>query len=95
MSAIRKTLIASALVLSFAAPALAETDNWTMHENMFYAVDTHGKTIAFSRTDKAMAMMSKAHRVPRGTVFFMKGNDLYMMSMNGPNFDRALGAQGN
>jgi hypothetical protein len=100
MSITRKTLIASFIggglaASAFALPANAEGgEGWAMHERMLYAVDMAGHLDSFKMTDKAKGMTGRAHRVPKGTVFFMKDGSLYMMQMNGPNFDRAVGRAG-
>lgn len=100
MSVSRKTLIAATLgaglaASAFALPAHAEGgEGWAMHERMLYAVDMAGHLDSFKMTDKTAGMTGRAHRVPKGTVFFMKDGTLYMMQMNGPTFDRAVGRAG-
>lgn len=88
MSMVRKVLFGAAATLALATPAFAQgAEPWDLKERMAYAVTPSGKMMAMAISDKGMTMMKGAKKVPRGTVFFMRNGELYMMSKGA--FDKA------
>ena len=79
-----KTVLAALAVLSvaFAAPAFAQ-DNMMMKDNMGMMMGPKGEMMMMSKPmDQAMmdAAMKTAQPVPEGTMFFMSGGKMMMMS---------------
>jgi hypothetical protein len=68
---------------------IGDGESWELRDRMAYTVHPTGKMRALPIGDKGMAMMIKrAKPVPRGTVFFTRNGQLYMMRGGGA-YDRA------
>jgi hypothetical protein len=79
MNITRKTLLASALVLGFAAPAFAAGGGLgELETDRFMFVGADGKMSYVTMNEKAKTLMMKdAKPVKTGTVFFRSGGILY------------------
>jgi ABC-type uncharacterized transport system YnjBCD substrate-binding protein len=84
MSDLAKASLVTGMVLTLAAPAWAQGANpWQLEERNAYAVDMQGNMRIYQPNETAMGRMRRgAKRVPRGTIFFMNGGQLYMMQGN-------------
>ena len=78
MNVASKLLLASTLALSFAAPVLAQQENYTLDErNVYLFMD--GKMIHTKVNDATHAMIMKSfHRLKPGTMIYVSGGKLYM-----------------
>jgi len=94
MSLIKSTLVAGGMLLALASSAFAQGggDPWDLKERMGYVLMMDGTMKQMRIGDKGMAMLMKsAKKVPRGTMMFMSGGQLYMVNA-GKMFDKAGGS---
>jgi hypothetical protein len=80
MAARMKMLYAAATALTLATPALAQdVGAWDLAERNAYVLDAKGKTWSMRVSDRGAKMIMRyAKPVPRGTVIFRSGGQLYM-----------------
>jgi hypothetical protein len=77
------------IMIVAATPAFAQQSTpWEMPEGSAQVVDMQGNMKVMKPSDKTMATLKKpAKPVPRGTVFFMNGGQLYMTQGSKSLFD--------
>ena len=85
----RTKILCAAVLLAVATPAFAQDASpWDLRDRNAYVLDMQGKMWSKPISQNGWAMMAKnARAVPKGTVFFMEGGQLYMARAG--LFDRA------
>lgn len=78
-------LLAAAIVVTLAAPAMAQADEampWVLSPDMGYGYTKDGKMLAYRMgTSNAKDLLKGAKKVPKETLFFVGANgQLYMRS---------------
>ena len=82
MTTLSKTLIAAAAFAAMATSAFSQVP-WEFNPGMAYMYSGPGKMAAMAMASGAKnheAMMKGARKVPTGTVFFMEGGQMFMVS---------------
>jgi hypothetical protein len=82
MTTLSKTLLAAAALAVMTSSAFSQVP-WEFNPGMAYMFSGPGKMTAMamaSGTKNHDAMMKDARKVPSGTVFFMDGGQMYMVS---------------
>jgi len=80
MTPLSKTLVAAAALAAMATSAFSQVP-WEFNPGMAYMYSGPGKMTAMASGAKNHdAMMKAAKKVPNGTVFFMDGGQMYMVS---------------
>jgi hypothetical protein len=90
MTLIKSALVAGGMTLALVTGAAAQDlSPWDIKERTAYVVMMDGAMKTVRLGDKGTTMLMKtAKKVPRGTVFIMSGNDLYMVDAT-TMFDKA------
>ena len=79
MHSVHKILAATAITLSFAAPAFAQNIAMELSDRQAMMITPSGKVVRMDVTASGHKMMMKyGHPVPAGTIFYMSGGKLYM-----------------
>lgn len=77
MNIASKLLVASALALSFAAPALAQEESTLLERNVYLFMN--GKMVHMTANDATHAMIMKNFKpLKPGTMIYFSGGKLYM-----------------
>ncbi len=77
-----KSLVTAVALAAMATPAFSQAP-WELKSGMAYMYGGPGKMTAMAMATGAKnhdAMMKHAKKVPNGTVFFMDGGQMYMVS---------------
>ena len=83
MTTLSKTLIAAAALAAMATTSAFSQVPWEFNRGMAYMYSGPGKMTAMTMASSARnhdAMMKGAKKVANGTVFFMEGGQMYMVS---------------